>query len=92
MADTKKTRKNRCWQKNKIVKKEAHINTVAENVNWSNHCGKQYKNSSKKLKIDLAQSSSVTQSYPTLCDPMNCSTPGLPVHHQLPEFTQTHVH
>ena len=36
--------------------------------------------------------SSVTQSCPTLCDPMNCSTPGLPVHHQLPEFTQTHVH
>ena len=36
--------------------------------------------------------SSVTQSCPTLCDPMNRSTPGLPVHHQLPEFTQTHVH
>ena len=36
--------------------------------------------------------SSVAQSCPTLCDPMNCSTPGLPVHHQLPEFTQTHVH
>ena len=36
--------------------------------------------------------SSVTQSWPTLCDPMNCSTPGLPVHHQLPEFMQTHVH
>ena len=35
---------------------------------------------------------SVAQSCPTLCDPMNCSTPGLPVHHQLPEFTQTHVH
>ena len=34
----------------------------------------------------------VTQSCPTLCDPMNCSTPGLPVQHQLPEFTQTHVH
>ena len=33
-----------------------------------------------------------SQSCPTLCDPMNCSTPGLPVHHQLPEFTQTHVH
>ena len=32
------------------------------------------------------------QSCPTLCNPMNCSTPGLPVHHQLPEFTQTHVH
>ena len=38
------------------------------------------------------QLSSVTQSCPTLCEPMNCSTPGLPVHHQLPEFTQTHVH
>ena len=38
------------------------------------------------------QFSSVTQSFPTLCDPMNCSTPGLPAHHQLPEFTQTHVH
>ena len=36
--------------------------------------------------------SSVAQSCPTLCDSMNCSTPGLPVHHQLPEFTQTHVH
>ena len=35
---------------------------------------------------------SVAQSCPTLCDPMNLSTPGLPVHHQLPEFTQTHVH
>ena len=38
------------------------------------------------------QFSLVAQSCPTLCDPMNCSTPGLPVHHQLPEFTQTHVH
>jgi len=35
---------------------------------------------------------SVSQSCPTLCDPMNCSTPGLPVHHQLLEFTQTHLH
>ena len=39
-----------------------------------------------------AQFNSVTQSCPILCDPMNRSTPGLPVHHQLPEFTQTHVH
>ena len=38
------------------------------------------------------QFGSVTQSCPTLCDPMNCSTPGLPVHHQLPEFNKTHVH
>ena len=40
----------------------------------------------------LVQFISVAQSCPTLCDPMNRSTPGLPVHHQLPEFTQTHVH
>ena len=38
------------------------------------------------------QFSSVAQSCPTLCDPMNRSTPGLPVHDQLPEFTQTHIH
>ena len=38
------------------------------------------------------QFTSVTQSCPTLCDPMNRSTPGLPVHQQLLEFTQTHVH
>ena len=42
--------------------------------------------------MDSVQLSSVTQSCPTLCDPMNGSTPGLPVHHQLPEFTQTLVH
>ena len=40
----------------------------------------------------MFQFSSVAQSCPTLCDPMNRSTPGLPVHHQLPESTQTHVH
>ena len=39
-----------------------------------------------------SQFSSVVQWCLTLCHPMNCSTPGLPVHHQLPEFTQTHVH
>ena len=38
------------------------------------------------------QFSSVAQSCPTLCNPMNCSTPGLPVHHQLLQFTQTHIH
>ena len=43
------------------------------------------------ISVDL-QFSSVAQSCPTLCDPMNCSTPGLPVHHQLPEFTQTLIH
>ena len=43
-------------------------------------------------KEHSVQFSSVTQSCPTLCDPMNRSTPGLPVHHQLLEFTQTHSH
>ena len=43
--------------------------------------------------ISVSQAvSSVTQSCPTLCDPMDCSTPGLPVHHQLPELAQTHFH
>ena len=51
----------------------------------------------KKIKVSkwaklILRFSSITQLCPTLCDPMNCSTPGLPVHHQLPEFTQTHVH
>ena len=44
------------------------------------------------IKWNSVQFSSVTQSCLTLCDPMNHSMPGLPVHHQLPEFTQTHVH
>ena len=44
-----------------------------------------------KERIGDCQFSSVAQSCPTLCNPMNRSTPGLPVHHQFPEFTQTHV-
>ena len=45
-----------------------------------------------QLSHSSVQFSSVTQSCLTLCNPMNCSTPCLPVHHQLLEFTQTHVH
>ena len=44
------------------------------------------------LFLHILQFSSVAQSCLTLCNPMNCSTPGHPVHHQLLEFTQTHVH
>ena len=44
------------------------------------------------IPFSSVQFSSVAQSCPTLCDPMNSGTPGLPVHHQLPKFTQTHVH
>ena len=42
--------------------------------------------------VQFSQFSSVVQSCPTLCDPMDCSMPGLSVHRQLPDFTQTHVH
>ena len=50
-------------------------------------------NLTSELELSISvQFSSVTQSCPTLCDTMNRSTPGLPVHHHLPEFTQTHVH
>ena len=45
-----------------------------------------------KWAFSSVQFSSVAQSCPTLCDPMNHSMPGLPVHHHLPEFTQTHIH
>ena len=44
-----------------------------------------------KVYAKLFNFSSVAQSCLTPCDPMDCSSPGLPVHHQLPEFTQTHV-
>ena len=44
------------------------------------------------MHVCMYQFSSVSQMCPTLCDPMDCSMPGFPVHHQLPEFTQTHVH
>ena len=44
------------------------------------------------VQFSSVQFSSVTESCPTLCNPMNCSRPGLPVHHQLLEFTQTHIH
>ena len=46
----------------------------------------------KTSTFNSDQFSSVTQSCPTICNPMNHSTPGLPVHHQLSEFTQTHIH
>ena len=53
---------------------------------------KNFLDSKPILPISSVQFSSVAQSYPTPCDPMNRSTPGLPIHHQLLEFTQTHIH
>ena len=56
-----------------------HVNMLHHSISWKNQ--------------PVSQSvSSIAQSCPTLCDPMNRSTPGLPVHHQLPEITQTHIH
>ena len=49
-------------------------------------------NNTSVIPSSSVQFSSVAQSCLTLCNPMECSTPGLPVHHQLPELTQTHVH
>ena len=46
---------------------------------------------SYQLKVEH-QFNSIVQLCPTLCDPMDCSTPGFPLHHQLPELAQTHVH
>ena len=50
-----------------------------------------YKSNTHKSVAFLSQFSSVAQSCPTLCNLMNCNTPGLPIHHQLTEFTETHV-
>ena len=62
--------------------------SLNSNILSGNMC---YRNRGKEM-ISSVQFSSVSQSCPTLCNPMGCSTPGLPAHHQLPEFTQTHVH
>ena len=65
--------------------------TTAYNLYKSLYKGAQFNRETEKPFLKF-QFSSVAQSCPTLCDPMNRSTPGLLVHHQLPEFTQTHVH
>ena len=81
----------------KDMKKREHLCTVGGNVIWYSYLENSMEVSQKKLKIDYHQFSSVAQfssvqSCPTLFSPMDCSMPGLPVHRQLPEFTQTRVH
>ena len=66
-----------------------------ESMMPSNHLLQHHSSKASVLQCSaffMSSVSSVAQSCPALCDPMNPSTPGLPVHHQLPEFTQTHVH
>ena len=61
------------------------------NIHWKDRCWS-WSSNTFVAWCKEPQFSSVAQSCPTLCNPMNRSTPGLPVHHQIPEFTQTHVH
>ena len=76
-----------------------HCSILAWKVPWTKEPGGLQSMGSQRVRHDWAtnlqhlhfQLSSVAQSCPTLCDPTNRSTPGLPVHHQLLEFTQTHV-
>ena len=75
-------RKDKTWG-NKRNRKQK----LLANLNYQNR-----QNIFAKLSKLLTEFSSVSQSCPTVCNPMDCSTPGLPVHHQLWEFTQTHVH
>ena len=77
MQDTQETWVWSLGQEDPLEEEMAtHSSILAWNIPW---------------RVEL-QFSSVTQSCPTLCNPMDYSTPGLPVHHQLPELTQTHVH
>ena len=84
MAIIKKSTNNKYWGECGEI--------VSGNGNWYNHYGEHYGGSLKApTELPHQSVSSFAQLCPTLCDPMNCSMPGLPVHHQLPEFTQTHI-
>ena len=75
------------------------LHSICQQI-WKTHSGHktgkgQFSFQSKRKAVPKnaqVQFSSVTQSCPILCNPMNRSTPGLPVHHQLPKFKQTHIH
>ena len=78
------------WQK---VKKNKKPLEESERGKWKSWLKTQHsKNEDHGIQTHSVQFSSVAQLCPTLCDPMNRSAPGLPVHHHLPESTQTHVH
>ena len=74
------------WWRETLVMNKALRNAPKFHLLWGRGGGK------SGIQFSSVQFSSVAQSCPTLCEPMNCSTPGLPVHHQLSEFTQTYVH
>ena len=66
-----------------------HSNILAWEIPWTEEPGRLHSTGSQRVRHDRV---TVTQSCPTLCDPMDCSTPGFPVLHHLLEFSQTHVH
>ena len=87
---------NPCTYGYLIFDKEARICNGTKSL-FNKWCWENWTATCKIIKLEhfltlLVQFSSVNKSCPILCDPMNRSTPGLPVHHQLPESTQTHVH
>ena len=67
-----------------------NYHTIQQSHSW--YIPRQNYNLKRYMHPYVHQVSSLAQLCPTVCKPMNHSTPGLPVHHQLPEFTQTHVH
>ena len=73
---------NKLWEILKEMRIPDHLTCLLRNL---------YADQEATVQFSSVQFSPVTQSCPTLCDPMNCSMPGLPVHHQLTEFTQTQV-
>ena len=85
------------WPQENLFKNKNynHIQVTIDITRWDSltlPTNTAYSNSGHKFEFSYIQFSSVAQSRPTLCDPMNRSTPGLPVHHKLPEFTQTQLH
>ena len=69
-----------------VAKSQTRLSNLTETINVDDDYSHEIKRClllGRKAMLNLDQFSSVAQSYPTLCNPMNCSTPGLPVHHQL---------
>src|SRR5574340_592833 len=89
MERQKKKNKNYSWIIN--IERKYHRRNVLQSKNLPKVSFLVFKNNHCRKECSV-QFSSVAQLCLTLCDPMNHSTPGLPVHHQLPESTQTHVH
>ena len=87
------------WEDPLMKEMATHSSTLAWKIPWMEEQGRPQSMEWLRVGYEWSTSlslyfqySSVTQSCPTLCNRMNRSMPGLPVHHQLPEFTQTHVH